>query len=38
MEGSTMVCPPGVELTDDQAYQLIEEHLGENGYKIYPLD
>jgi hypothetical protein len=38
VEGSTTVCPPGTELTDDQAYQLIDEHLGENGYHTSPLD
>ncbi len=38
VDGSTTVCPSDTGLTDDQAYQLIEEHLGENRYMISPLD
>ena len=38
VEGATTVCPPGTELTDDQAYQLIDEHLGKYGYNVSPQD
>jgi hypothetical protein len=38
VEGSTTVCPPGSDLTDEQAFQLIEEHLSENSFNFSTAD
>jgi glucan phosphoethanolaminetransferase (alkaline phosphatase superfamily) len=38
IEGSTAVCPPGVEITEDQAFQWIVAHLKENGFDVSNLD
>ena len=38
VEGSSTNCPPGSEITDEQAFQWIAEHLRENGFDISSLD
>jgi hypothetical protein len=38
VEGSTSVCSAGEEITDEQAFQWIVEHLRENGFDVSTLD
>lgn len=38
VEGSTSVCNSGEEITDEQAFQWIVEHLRENGFDVSTLD
>jgi hypothetical protein len=38
VEGSTSVCPPGSEITDEQAFHLIVEHLRENDFDVSSLE
>jgi hypothetical protein len=35
--GSTADCPPGSELTDEEAFQLVVAHLAENGFDVSSL-
>jgi hypothetical protein len=38
VEGSTSTCAPGSEITDEQAFQWIVEHLRENGFDVSSLE
>jgi hypothetical protein len=38
VEGSTSVCPPGHQVTDEQAFRWIVEHLQENGFDVSTLE
>lgn len=38
VEGSTSVCQPGNEITDEQAFEWMVEHLSENGFDVSTLD
>jgi hypothetical protein len=38
VEGSTSICPPGSDITDEQAFQWIMEHLAENGFDVSILE
>jgi hypothetical protein len=38
VEGSTSACPPGSEITDEQAFQWIVEHLKDNGFDVSTLE
>ena len=38
VEGSTSACPPGGDITDEQAFQWIIVHLKENGFDVSTLE
>jgi hypothetical protein len=38
VDGSTAACPPGTEITDEQAFQWMVEHLQENGFDVSSFD
>jgi hypothetical protein len=38
VEGASAACPPGTEITDEQAFQWMVEHLQENGFDVSSLD
>jgi hypothetical protein len=38
VEGSTSTCPPGSDITDEQTFQWIVEHLRQNGFDVSSLE
>jgi hypothetical protein len=38
VDGSTSSCPPGSDITDEQAFHWIVEHLQENGFDVSTLE